>query len=325
MGRVTSRTSNRSAWATLLAVPAFVPLACSSGQGAGSFAGVPAGDAGPGSSADADAAASAPETEGGGSPTSDAMQAYQAVDAPAPPPSSFDVAKTFAGAYAGLVRFRKVISLNGGALGAMNSLASFYMNIQITANTSSQTVTVAASDCHVDLTGTGTGGLAGGVLQIPDVVLTTTHLANAVFSASTTGGATAWGITEIHGPIGWRWTSPSDAIPTSGTDTRIFDQDTDGNPGVTMHVLWAGTDTPLYFVQTQRDTLRGTVASNGDLLGTTFDGTEQEVIGNTTALAGATVSWAADPNTADNTARLVRVAAPLTCAQLMAQASTLFK
>jgi hypothetical protein len=224
----------------------------------------------------------------------------------------------------GLVRFRKVISLNGGALGGMNSLASFYMTLELTADPQTMKVTVAANDCHVDLTGNGTGGLAGGVLQIPDVVLTTTQLSPAEFSASTAGGTTSWGITEIHGPIGWRWSSPSDATPTRGTDSRIFDQDTDGNPGVTMHVLWNGTDTPLYIVQTQRDTLVGSVASNGDLNGTTSDATDQNVIGNTTALAGATVSWASDPNTADNTVRLVRVASPLTCQQLTAQTNTLF-
>jgi hypothetical protein len=326
MGRVTthaSRQPSRPWCATPLAFALLSPVACSANQGGGGFAGEPTGDAAAGSGPDADAASTGATTETG-SPASDATQADRQADAPALPPSSYDVAKTFAGPYAGLVKFRKVISLNGGALGSMNSLASFYLNVQITADAARMTVNVAASDCHVDLTGTGTGGLQGGVLQIPDGVLQIPHLDSATFSASNSGGTTNWGITEVHGPLGWKWASPADAIPTSGTDSRIIDQDTDGNPGVTMHVLWAGTDTPLYIVQTQRDTFRGTVASNGDLVGTTIDATEQNVIGNTTALAGATVSWAADTNTADNTVRLVRVPSPLTCQQLMAQASTLF-
>jgi hypothetical protein len=300
------------------------PFACSSGHGAGAFSGDPGTDAAAGAGHDADAGPTGSTSDGPG-PAPDAAQTDQHVDAPALPPSSFDVARTFAGSYAALVSFRKVISLNGGALGGMHSLATFYMTMDLTADAARMQVTVAASDCHVDLTGTGTGGLAGGVLQIPDVVLTTTHLDPAVFSASTAGATTSWGISEVHGPIGWKWATASDAIPTSPSDSRIFDQDMDSNPGVTMHVLWNGTDTPLYFVQTQRDTLVGTVASTGDLTGTTTDATEQEVIGNTMALLNATVSWAPDPNTADNKVRLVRVPAPLTCAELMAQASTLFK
>ena len=93
-------------------------------------------------------------------------------------------------------------------------------------------------------------------------------------------------------------------------------------PGVTMNVLWQGTTTPVDFVQTERDSFSGTVAGNGDLVGTTADATEQNVISS--GLAGAPITSADDPNTADNTVRFVRVPSPITCAQLMAQASSLF-
>jgi hypothetical protein len=231
------------------------------------------------------------------------------------------VAKAYAGTYAAQVRFRKVISLSGG-LGTFNALASFYLTMQLTADNAKQLVGVAAHDCHVDLTGTGTGGLMGATLQIPDTVFPMMTLESAVFSASTNGGTTSWSMSEIQGPMGWKWASPSDALPTT-TDSRVFDQDGDGNPGVTMHVFWSGMDYPLYVVMAQRESVSGTVSS-GTMTGTTVDTTAMNVIGNTTVLLGATVSWAPDSNTADNVVKIVKTSSLLTCAELASQTATLF-
>ena len=43
-------------------------------------------------------------------------------------------------------------------------------------------------------------------------------------------------------------------------------------PGVTMNVLWNGMATPVDFLQTQRDTLRGTVDAKGNLAAATSTG-----------------------------------------------------
>jgi hypothetical protein len=254
------------------------------------------------------------------SPTNDAaIPKMSEAGAPAGP-GSYDAGKTFVGDYAGLIRFRRVLSV--GTLGSMPVLVSIYATIEIADDAASQSVTLTASACHADSTGTGTGVLAGSTLQVPDVVMTTTHLDPVTFSVKGSGASQAWSTTELHGPIGWKWTSPTDAIPTSAKDPRVFDQDSDGMPGVTMNVLWQGTTTPVDFVQTERDTLSGIVASNGDLVGTTADTTEQNVI--STGLAGAPITSSDDSNTADNTVHLVHVSSPLTCAQLVAQMSTLF-
>jgi hypothetical protein len=243
------------------------------------------------------------------------------LEASAPPaPGSYAIEKTFAGAYAGRIQFRRVLSV--GSLGSMAVLVSIYATVAIADDSTHQTVTLSASACHADTTGTGTGVLAGSTPQIPDVVMTTTHLDPVTFSASGSGTSQMWSTTELHGPIGWMWSSPSDAVPTSAKDPRVFDQDGDGMPGVTMNVLWQGTTTPVDFVQTERDSFSGTVGGNGDLVGTTADSTEQNVISG--GLAGAPITSADDPNTADNTVRFVRVPSSITCAQLMAQAGSLF-
>lgn len=255
----------------------------------------------------------------------DGTGTFAPVDAPSLAPASYDVAKTLAGSYAGLMKFRKVISI-GGSLGTYNALAALYSSIEIAADPAKRIVSFTATECHIDITGTGTGGLQGAMLVVPDAVTTTTHIDAATLSVSSDGGAKEWSLTELHGPVGWKWSSPSDATPTSAGDSRVFDQDMDGNPGVTMHLWWAGTDYPLYYVQAQRDVLSGSLAASGELTGVTVDSGDQNLIGgSTSALGGASVSWAADPNTADNSVRIVPVPAPLTCAQLTAQASTLFQ
>jgi hypothetical protein len=269
-------------------------------------------------------AASAPGPDGGprATPTVAKDAAASTAEGGAAPavPESSDAGKTFVGDYAGLIRFRRVLSV--GSLGSMPVLVSIYATMEIAEDPASQALTLAASACHAELAGTGTGVLAGSTLQIPDVVMTTTHLDPVTFSARGSGSSQTWSTTELHGPIGWKWNSPTDTIPTSMSDSRVFDQDGDGMPGVTMNVLWQGTKTPVDFVQTERDTLSGTVASNGDLVGTTADATQQNVISS--GIAGAPITSSEDSNTADNTARLVRVPSPLTCAQLTAQTSTLF-
>ena len=253
-------------------------------------------------------------------PTEDAAMARHEAGPSDAMPGSYDVEKTLVGPYAALIRFRRILSV--GSLGSMPVLVAIYATAQIADDPSNDRVTLTADACHADSTGTGTGVLAGSTLQIPDIVMTTTRLDPIVFSATGSGASQTWSATELHGPIGWKWTTPNDPIPTSASDPRVFDQDGDGQPGVTMNVLWQGTTTPVAFVQTERDTFAGTVAPNGDLVGTTADATEQNVISN--GLAGAPITSADDSNTADNAVRLVRVPSPLTCQELVARTSTLF-
>ncbi len=243
---------------------------------------------------------------------------------PPGPPTMFEVAKTFDGSYAGMIKFRDVQSV--GSLGTMHSLATIYATMDIKDDPTNQVVTVSTTPCHVEISGMGTVALAGASFDIPDVVMTTTHLDDATFSASNSSNGVSWVMSEIHGPIGWKWSSPSDTLPTSAKDSRVFDQDSDGHPGVTMTVSGGGASAAVYFVQVQRDVLSGTVATNGDLVGTTVDTSDLAVIGSdNAAVAASSVSWVTDTNTADNSSRLVHLTTPLTCQELVAQTSTLFQ
>ncbi|HLK38880.1 MAG TPA: hypothetical protein VKU41_19095, partial [Polyangiaceae bacterium] len=284
------------------------------GSGGTGSTGTPDGDGGAGPSLPG---APAPAGDGGGA----SAEASSAVETP--PPSAYDVAKKYAGAYAVQIRFRKVVTV--GTLGTFNALATIVGDAQITDDAANQKLTLAANPCHIDLSGKGTGLLNGATLLIPDIVMTTTKLDPVPFGAVSSGGTVSWSVPEVHGPIGWKWMSPSDTMPMSASDSRVFDQDMDGHPGVTMNLPWNNSNTGAYFVQTQRDVLKGTVDSSGNLTGTTVDTSSFYVIGSdNTLLTGVVVTWSADSNTADDTVRLVKVPSALTCQDVVAQASTLF-
>lgn len=240
-------------------------------------------------------------------------------------PSNYDIAKMFVGSYAGRIQFRKIETV--GMFGTFNTLVAIYATVKIADDPTNKAVTLTATGCHLDLSGMGTNLLNGAMLSLPDAVIQSTTLDQVTFSASGgDGGPIMWSTSEIHGPIGWKWSSPSDATPTTASDSRIFDQDMDGNPGCTMDVLFQGLTTKVFFVQTQRDALSGTVGANGVLTGTTVDTGDQVVIGSDNSLLqGVMNMWTTDPNMADNTVEVVPVSSPLTCSQLMSQASTLFK
>jgi hypothetical protein len=231
----------------------------------------------------------------------------------------------FVGPYGGLLKFRKIETV--GSFGTFNALVSIYATVQIADDPTNMAVTITASPCHLDISGMGTNLLNGSMLSVADVVMTTTTLDTAPFSVqSNDAGGVTWTTGEIHGPIGWKWASPSDAIPTMASDSRVFDQDMDGNPGCTLNVLFQGLTTKVFFVQTQRDVLSGGADANGNLTGTTVDTGDQVVIGSDNSLLqGVTNMWTPDPNTADNTVQIIKVPSALNCSQLMSQASTLFK
>jgi hypothetical protein len=237
--------------------------------------------------------------------------------------TAYDVARTYAGEYAAQIHFRKLESV--GTLGSENALVTLDATVTITDDAATQAVTFSMQMCHVELSGQGTGLLAGSGVVTPDIVMTTTKLDPVPFSAANENGTVHWSVPEVHGPIGWKWTSPSDLLPTSASDPRVFDQDGDMNPGVTIEVTLAGTATPVYVVQTERDTFSGTADSAGDLTASVADDTVQNVLGSTNPLlASAALTSQPDSSSTDDVAHFVHVPSHLACADLLAQIATLF-
>ncbi len=103
-------------------------------------------------------------------------------------------------------------------------------------------------------------------------------------------GAAETGATFTAGPfvdvIGARLDSPDDALPTTERDSRQWDQDGDGEPGMTVHIeqsILGGGD--AYITQRTASTLVGTVLRNDRIEGYVRDFTQEQV------LYGASTWW----------------------------------
>jgi hypothetical protein len=116
----------------------------------------------------------------------------------------------------------------------------------------------------------------------------------------------------------------NDPLPTDASDTRVVDQDQDGNPGVTIK-LGGSVSGDLYVVQRQKSELTGIAVSPNRLEGHYGFTSEQNVLDSNPAylkpLAAQTA--VADPNLCASTFTMVRVQASTTCADVPAD-TTIF-
>jgi hypothetical protein len=292
----------------------FAPACSSSSGGAGATGGATDDDSGSTSSGAGGGAAD----DGGSIPVATDAGVEPVVN------GTYDAAMTLVGEYAAKITFRKQESVAG--LGMEDALVTLFASVSVANDAGSKAVTMTMRICHSTLSGQGTGLLQGSGLITPDVVFTTTTLDPVAVSAANENGVVKWSVPEIHGPIGWKWSGPSDTLPMSKTDPRVFDQDSDGNPGVTIDVtLSAGQPNPVYVVQTERDTFSGTADTKGNLSGTVVDGTTQYVLDAATPLlAAAQLTQQPDPNTSDNVTRFVRASSRVDCADLSGDAGAAF-
>jgi len=109
----------------------------------------------------------------------------------------------------------------------------------------------------------------------------------------------------------------SDPLPMEASDSRVFDQDGDGNPGMTVHVTILGlVEGETYVVQRVSYRLSGTVIDRGRIEGTIEWSDEQVVLGATNALLEADTIGLLDPDPAAHRFVMVRVDESWTCETL---------
>lgn len=141
---------------------------------------------------------------------------------------------------------------------------------------------------------------------------------------------------ERHGQV-WRLIQPArleimgarledprkDPLPESADDPRVFDQDRDGSPGVTVRVrgLISGE---IFLVQRAWNLLRGTLKGQDQIDGLVQWHTEQVVLGATHRLLRTSHESRPDPDPLLHYFRMSRTAPSHGCDVLEAQKGSLF-
>jgi hypothetical protein len=137
-------------------------------------------------------------------------------------------------------------------------------------------------------------------------------------------GVIHWTRPLVVAPIGIRLDDPvNDPLPMDPADPRIWDQDGDGAPGVTVNVMGFATG-DLYIIQKQISSLNGIINDTGDLEGFVVDTSEQYTIGSTNPLLNQQIPSRPNPDQSLSTLRSVRMTEDVDCNWLLENQSELF-
>ncbi len=110
----------------------------------------------------------------------------------------------------------------------------------------------------------------------------------------------------------------TDPLPDDPNDPRVFDQDGDGKPGLTVEVTILGiVEGRTYLVQRVRYALEGTVSSNDAVDGRVTWSDEQSVLGATTPLLLVDTASLPDPHPDRHVFMMRRVEDGMTCERLL--------
>jgi len=118
--------------------------------------------------------------------------------------------------------------------------------------------------------------------------------------------------------LGVRLDDPeNDALPSDATDPRVFDQDNDGHPGMTVRVEIMGLISgEVYVVQRNRNRLVGTVVSAGFIQGTIEWETDQVILGASSPFLASGSQGSPDPDPERNFFLAKRIDPALHCADI---------
>ncbi len=141
-------------------------------------------------------------------------------------------------------------------------------------------------------------------------------------SSTPTRFAQSWS-TELHGV---RLDDPEgDSLPTSAGDPRVFDQDRDGKPGITVHACaFGGIIGDVYVVERLRTRLEGEAVSPDRIEGRVEGTVEQVILGATNALFLGAIASRPDPISAHSYFVLQRIEPAWTCEEILDHRASLF-
>lgn len=277
-----------------------------------------------------DAASASPSDAGStASPDGSSAPAEPAEAATPIEQSDYDVAKTLIGSYAARIKYRDNVTV--GVAGSGSLVTTTFATAEVRDDPAAKEVRLEMTLCD-SRSAAPEKHVADLVVTMSEAALKQTKLGPIALKATRSAGSVRWEVDGLLGAAGWKPASATDAPPTVWDDPRIFDQDGDGEPGVTADYGGMLNDTShetgtLHLAVAYRFRFAGDVAADGELAGATTSGTQEVLLGSSEAvlvLTGATIVRKAEPDPANNTVRLKRQTSALSCAQVVAQKATLF-
>ena len=173
--------------------------------------------------------------------------------------------------------------------------------------------------CHVEAT-----GMDAVSTEIPDAVPQSMEPVSLKMVVWKEGDTVKWERPEAAMLVGVTLENPlTDELPSDPNDSRIFDQDGDGNPGVTVKVS-GFISGDIYVVQRAINTYYGSISEQGALIGHVIEHGDQKTLGATNAMLEQDVPSEAINDPERNPLQLVPIDAGMDCNTLMANIDTLF-
>lgn len=150
------------------------------------------------------------------------------------------------------------------------------------------------------------------VLQEPEAIL---QLDGSVMRYGQAKELTLRGVV-LEDPVG-------EPLPVEATDPRVYDQDEDGNPGMTV-LIKGITDGQVYVIQRDWYALDGEVTGKDWIDGLATWRTEQVVLGSDNPILNMQTESSAHPDPKRSYFRMTRVAQDADCAWILAERDGLF-
>lgn len=181
-------------------------------------------------------------------------------------------------------------------------------------------VTMKASYCaqHVE-----TDSVEQTVLPDPFVKALAPYTRSGTYEV--TGGVGHFKMPDFPEVLGAKLANPmTDALPTDPTDSRVFDQDKDGNPGMTIK-LTGLIDGTAYVVQRLISSYDGAALTKDHLQGKLGFSSEQVILdSNPIVIKNQSPKGSPDPVACDSHFDAVRLPASADCQYVVSNTATLF-
>lgn len=220
------------------------------------------------------------------------------------------------GTYA--VRTRLATNQKLPILGNASSLSSTYSLVSIVRSGEGLAITERA--CHIDIVSSSP------VLQtVPDALTQSIEVQTAPFRIWQEANTVSFAKDPVAVALGAKLIdAEKEALPTNVDDARVWDQDADGHPGVTVKVSGKLVSGEIYLVQRLKNTWNGTLDASGILSGLYQDQGEQSILDASSAILKGKVAITVDPDASKSNVLFARLGEGYDCEKLAAETSVLF-